>query len=211
MLQTKKICSAIGGMVLGSALDKMWNVFTLPIALSTCIRTLAMRRVSSISDSLNCSLNFNGGMLRDTPFGCKRSAIKNPLSAMIESPGSSLSRIPCTLVDQRWYETYSTRRRYAYQRLEGVVVFVIYAPCIRIVFPETSWHIKIYLISWWPYISTSLNLWYRRLIQVMKIQDTDDWDILNLNAKSSSIKLRRTNSSSDTSERGAPALDLLLL
>lgn len=162
MLQTKKICSAIGGIVLGSALDKMWNVFTLPIALSTCIRTLAMRRVSSISASLNCSLNFNGG------FGCKRSAIKNPwLSLPVQ-----VCQEYHTLVDQRWYETYSTRRRYAYQRLEGVVVFVIgkcellccwtrwllneyfcgvnYAPCIRIVFPETSWHIKIYLISWWP-------------------------------------------------------------
>ncbi len=30
--------------------------------------------------------------------GCRRSAIKNPLSAIIESPGSSLSRIPdCTV------------------------------------------------------------------------------------------------------------------
>ena len=69
------------------------------IALSTCMRTEAMRRVATISFSDNCDLPLRkGGMFSLTPNGIKSASISNPLSAIIESPFSSKASSPLCLV-----------------------------------------------------------------------------------------------------------------
>ena len=72
------------------------------MALSTCIRTAAMDLVERTSSGSICwPLCKNGGMFKRTPSGRRRSSISKPLSAITESPRSSLSRRPLAITRSR--------------------------------------------------------------------------------------------------------------
>ena len=65
------------------------------LTLSTCIHTLAMFLVSSISKADNCCLPLvNAGICRFAYFKPTYSAISKPLSAKVISPGSNLLKRP---------------------------------------------------------------------------------------------------------------------
>ena len=64
------------------------------MARSTCILRFAILRVMVNSLCVNRSLVFIGGMFKATLFNSSKSAMVNPQSAMIESPGSNRDRMP---------------------------------------------------------------------------------------------------------------------
>ena len=102
--ETEIIWLANGLTFRGKVLDNIRKFFSLPMALSTCIRKRAIFLVLSISDADKCfpfpqaHLLVNGGMINLALFFRRRSRIRNPLSAIISSPGRIRFRNPDSLV-----------------------------------------------------------------------------------------------------------------
>ena len=92
---TWKICVARGANVRGNTPSNIWNIFTLQIERSICIRRLAISCVSNTWSVVNCGVAPRKGGMTSLHFSPKHlQLIKNPLSAITVSFSSSRSKSP---------------------------------------------------------------------------------------------------------------------
>ena len=98
---------ASGFRLRGIVPERMWNFFSLPIALSTCILKRAMFLVFTTSAAFRRfplpQLHFlvNGGIISLAFLSRSKSRMGKPRSAMISSPCFTWSRNPLSLVIYR--------------------------------------------------------------------------------------------------------------